>query len=155
MIIHASKHTQVVEAPIADCWAFFSDPRNLAKITPPEMDFTVVGDLPEQMYAGMLIEYRVRAILGLRMRWLSEITHLESGRYFIDEQRAGPYALWHHEHWFAALDDHRTEIRDVIHYALPLGPWSEPAHALSVAPQLAKIFRYRAESVGRLFPKTE
>jgi ligand-binding SRPBCC domain-containing protein len=86
---------------MAEAWSFFSNPRNLAKITPPELGFEMLTpDLPPQVYAGMMIAYRVRPLLGIPMTWLSEITLVEEGVRFIDEQRVGPYAVWHHEHGF-------------------------------------------------------
>jgi ligand-binding SRPBCC domain-containing protein len=89
---------------------------------PASLDFTVLGELPERMHAGLMIRYRVRPLFGIPVRWLTEITHVEPGRYFVDEQRMGPYQVWHHEHWFKALAPDRTEVRDLVHYVLPFGP---------------------------------
>jgi ligand-binding SRPBCC domain-containing protein len=98
MGIHVLQRRQIVAAPLENCWRFFSDPRNLAKITPPALDFQIIGEPAAEMYAGMMIQYRVRPLLGIPMRWLTEITRVEPMRYFVDEQRVGPYKVWHHEH---------------------------------------------------------
>lgn len=151
MPIHVLRCLQIIPAPIEHCWAFFSDPRNLAKITPPSLDFQVLSDLPPTIYPGMMIEYRVRPLPGLRVTWLTEITHVAAPQRFVDEQRVGPYAVWHHEHFFTALDDGHTEIRDLVHYVLPFGWLGNLAHPLLVAPQLAKIFAFREKAVTERF----
>ena len=151
MPIHVLRRTQVVAAPLRQCRAFFSDPRNLAELTPPGLDFQVLSDLPPAIYPGMMIEYRVRPLLGVPMTWLTEITHVEEPHRFVDEQRVGPYAVWHHEHFFTALEDGRTEIRDVVHYVLPFGWLGELAHPWLVAPQLEKIFAFREKAVAARF----
>ena len=151
MPIHTLRHSQVVPAPVGACWAFFSNPRNLAQITPPGLDFQVLSELPPEIYPGMVIEYRVRPLLGVPVTWLTEITHVEAPHRFVDEQRVGPYAVWHHEHFFTALDAGRTEIRDLVHYVLPFGWLGEIAHPFVVAPQLEKIFAFSAKAVAARF----
>jgi ligand-binding SRPBCC domain-containing protein len=132
-------------------WDFFSDPRNLAKITPPELDFKILTELPDRIHPGMMIEYRVRPLLGIPVRWLTEITHVEPGKYFVDEQRIGPYRIWHHEHHFRQLDDGQIEMTDRVTYVLPFSPLSDLIHPFLVRPQLAKIFAYREKAVNELF----
>ncbi len=151
MPIHVLRLTQVIPASVGECWAFFSDPRNLAKITPPSLDFQVLSELPPAIYPGMVIEYRVRPLLGIPVRWLTEITHVAAPHRFVDEQRVGPYAVWHHEHFFTALDGGRTEIRDLVHYVLPFGWLGEIVHPFIVAPQLEKIFAFREKAVAARF----
>ena len=151
MGIHVLTHTQTIPASLEECWAFFSDPRNLCKIMPPELDFRVRSDLPPKVHCGMMIEYQVRPLFGIPVTWLTEITHVEELRHFVDEQRVGPYALWHHEHWFRAIDAGRTEVRDRVHYIIPLGLLGEMVRPLLVEPQLEKIFRFRREAVDRIF----
>ena len=151
-MIHVLQTTQVIPVTLDRAWDFFSDPRNLAKITPPELDFTILTTLPERVHAGLMIEYRVRPLLGIPVRWLTEITHVEPEKFFVDEQRIGPYRIWHHEHHFKALDDGHTEITDRVTYVLPFGPLGDLVHPFLVKPQLAKIFAFREKAVGEMFP---
>ena len=151
MAVHVLQHSQLIRADIAHAWDFFSDPRNLARITPPDLDFKVLTELPDRIYPGMMIEYRVRPLLGIPARWVTEITHVEPRRFFVDEQRIGPYRIWHHEHRFVETGDGRTEISDRVTYVLPFGPLGELVHPWIVKPQLAKIFSFREKSVAEIF----
>ena len=151
MGIHVLTRTQIVPASVEECWAFFSDPRNLAKITPPELDFTVLTALPERVYPGMMIEYRVRPLFGIPVRWVTEITHVEAEKFFVDEQRIGPYRIWHHEHHFKPLGDGITEVNDKVTYVLPFGPLGDLAHPFLVRPQLEKIFAFREQALRKIF----
>ncbi len=153
MSIHVLHSRQIVPASLEECWAFFSNPRNLAEITPPELDFQVLSDLPPAMHAGMMIEYRVRPLLGIAVTWLTEITHVEPLRRFVDEQRVGPYKIWHHEHTFTALEGGGTEMRDTIHYVLHGWLAGDVINALIVRRELAKIFGHREIAVERRFGK--
>ena len=150
-MVHVFESLQIIHASIERAWDFFSDPRNLARITPPELDFTILTVLPERIYAGMMIEYRVRPLLGIPARWVTEITHVEQGKLFVDEQRIGPYRIWHHEHHFKELDSGRIEMTDQVTYMLPLWPLGEFAHPFLVKPQLEKIFAFREKAVSELF----
>lgn len=150
-MIHVLHSSQIIHANIERAWDFFSDPRNLSQITPPELGFEVLSDLPERIHSGMMIEYRVRPLLGIPVRWLTEITHVEDGKRFVDEQRIGPYRIWHHEHHFKALDNGRVEITDCVTYVLPFGPLGNLAHPVLVKPQLAKIFAFREQAVNEIF----
>lgn len=151
MAIYTLQHRQIVKASLQECWEFFSNPGNLATITPPWLDFKVLSDLPKAIYPGMMIEYRVRPLLGLPVTWLTEITHVEQLRSFVDEQRVGPYRVWHHEHRFEQCDAEHVEIFDLVHYVLPFGPLGALVHPFLVAPQLAEIFRFREKKVAELF----
>jgi ligand-binding SRPBCC domain-containing protein len=155
MPIHVLRSTQVVPASVEECWSFFSDPRNLARITPPDLDFQIVDDLASEVYAGMMIEYRVRPLLGVQVTWLTEITHVDHGHRFVDVQRVGPYALWNHDHSFVALDPARTEIRDVVHYVLPFGWLGNLVHPFVVAPVLGKIFAFREKAIREHFARPQ
>ncbi len=154
MAIHTLHTRQRLHANRQQCWDFFSDPRNLARITPPDLGFIVKSELPPRIHAGMMIEYRVSPLLGIPMTWLTEITQVREGEYFVDEQRVGPYAIWHHEHHFADLGDGSTEMTDKVTYVLPFSPFSEIVHPLLVQPQLDKIFAYREKMVCQLFGTT-
>lgn len=151
-MIHLLQKRQVVSASPEACWKFFSNPQNLAKITPPALGFRVMSELPDEIYEGMMIEYRVHPLLRIPLTWLTEISRVRAPHYFVDEQRVGPYALWHHEHSFSLMPDGRTEMTDRVHYVLPLSPLSEVVHPLLVAPQLKAIFDYRIRAVEKLFP---
>ena len=153
-MIHTLHMRQILHATRQRCWEFFSNPRNLAKITPPDMGFVVKSEQPPHVYAGMMIEYRVSPLFGIPMTWLSEITQVCEGEYFIDEQRVGPYAIWRHEHRFTDLADGRTEMHDIVTYVLPFSPFSEIVHPFLVKPQLDKIFAYREKVVAQLFGPT-
>ena len=151
MAIHTIQRKQIVGAGLADCWDFFSNPRNLARLTPPALDFQVLTDVPAWIYAGLMIEYRVRPLWGIRMTWLTEITHVNEYQSFVDEQRVGPYRMWHHEHHFREVDRTHTEMRDIVHYVLPFSPFSELVHRWLVEPELHKIFDYRERNTGKIF----
>ena len=148
MKLHLLETTQKLPIPPAEAWDFFADAGNLARITPPSLGFEVTSKLPERMYAGMLITYRVRPLFGVPVRWVTEITHVDEPRLFVDEQRFGPYRFWHHQHHFRALAG-GVEVRDVVHYALPRG--GALARPLLVEPRLREIFRYRGEVLERTF----
>lgn len=141
---------QRLPAPLDAAWDFFSNPRNLAEITPPELGLVVENELPARMRAGMIVRYRVRPFLGIPIRWVTEITHVEEGRFFVDEQRFGPYRFWHHQHDFREVEG-GVETRDLVHYMLPLGPLSAPANGLLVRPRLERIFAYREEALAARF----
>lgn len=149
------ERSQTIPVNLERAWDFFSSPLNLRQITPPELDFVVVSQVPEKIYPGLMIEYRVRPLFGLRMPWLTEITQVRAPHYFVDEQRLGPYRLWHHEHFFESTSDGSgTIVRDLVHYIIPFSPLSELAHPLLVAPQLKKIFDYRARRLEEFFGKS-
>ena len=149
--IHTLKREQVIHATLDEAWRFFSSPRNLAKITPPSLDFQVISEAPEQMHEGLLIEYRVRPLFGIPVQWVTEITCVDEPRCFADEQKRGPYRMWRHVHHFEELEDGRVRMLDGVTYALPLGWLSAPVHRWIVRPQLRRIFDYRQERVRELF----
>ena len=150
-MVHVLESSQIIQATIERTWDFFSDPRNLSRITPPELDFTILTSLPDRIYPGMMIEYRVRPLFGIPFRWVTEITHVEPGKSFVDEQRIGPYRIWHHEHRFKPLGDGRIEMSDRVTYVLPFGPLGDLVHPILVEPQLAKIFAFREKAVREVF----
>lgn len=118
------------------------------------MGFDIVSGADRHMYAGQLIEYIVRPILGIKTRWVTEITHAQEPFYFVDEQRFGPYALWHHKHFLKAVDG-GVEMEDLIHYKVPFGFLGSLLHPLLIRPKLEEIFTYRKEKLESLFgPKT-
>lgn len=132
------------------CWRFFSDPANLAKITPPSLGFRVLSEQPPQIHPGLMIRYRVSPLFGVPMTWVTEITHVRSPDYFVDEQRVGPYRMWHHEHTFRAVDAEHTEVIDLVHYVPPLGLIGAILNRLIIRPQLERIFDFRDAQMLRL-----
>jgi ligand-binding SRPBCC domain-containing protein len=154
MAIYTLSRTQIINAGLPQCWAFFSDPRNLQRITPPSLDFRILSDLPPAVYPGMMIQYRVRPLFGIPVTWLTEITQVDAPHSFVDEQRVGPYRLWHHEHTFRQMGERQVEIGDKVHYAMPFGVFGSAAHALFVRGELEKIFAYREKVVTQIFSET-
>jgi len=143
---------QFVPTSIDEVWDFISSPGNLKEITPDHMGFDITSDsLPEKIYAGMIISYKVRPLLGIPMTWVTEITHVVDKKYFIDEQRIGPYALWHHQH-IIEPSGQGVLMTDIISYKPPLGFLGSIANALFIRRQLEGIFAYRKEALRKHFP---
>ena len=149
-MIHRLNRQQVVPASLDEVWEYFSTPKNLDEMTPPDMHFQILsgGEIP--MYLGQLIEYRIQIIPLVVSRWLTEIAHLEEKAYFVDEQRLGPYKFWYHEHQFEPVNS-GTRISDRVTYELPLRPLGDLVHTLWVGPRLQAIFDYRRDKVKTLF----
>jgi ligand-binding SRPBCC domain-containing protein len=154
MTIYTLEKNTIVKAPIEKVWKFFSTPKNLNELTPPDLSFEILTPLEGvEMYGGLIINYKIRPFLQIPMRWTTEITHCETQRYFVDEQRFGPYAFWHHQHHFEARAD-GVHMKDIVHYALPMGPLGRLANAIYVAQKLEHIFDYREEIILQLFPSS-
>lgn len=147
---------QFIPRPLDEIWAFFSRPENLNAITPPDMSFEILSDIKAvEMYPGMIIQYKISPFLGIQLDWVTEITHIAEGQYFIDEQRFGPYALWHHQHHFEEVDG-GVKMEDVLHYKVPYGPIGTLADASFVDQKIESIFQYRYQAIEALFtPQTE
>jgi ligand-binding SRPBCC domain-containing protein len=144
--------TQFVPASIEEVWDFISSPKNLKEITPDYMGFDITSDnLSDKMYPGMIIRYKVRPVLGIPLAWVSEITHIVEGRYFIDEQRIGPYAMWHHQHLIEP-DGDGVMMTDIISYKPPMGFLGSIANWLFIKSQLEDIFAYRKAALDKRFP---
>jgi ligand-binding SRPBCC domain-containing protein len=142
---------QQLSTPIADLWDFFSDPEKLSVLTPGYMNFRVTsGPLPERIYPGQIVTYKVSPLLNIPLFWMTEITHVVEQKLFIDEQRRGPYKLWHHQHHFQENYD-GTLMTDIVHYELPLFLLGRIAHSLFVKKQLNDIFDFRAQQITRIF----
>jgi ligand-binding SRPBCC domain-containing protein len=143
---------QFVPATIEDTWDFISSPKNLKEITPDYMGFDITSkDLPEKMYPGMIITYKVRPLLGIPLTWVSEITHISEKKYFIDEQRIGPYAMWHHQHFIEPFEN-GVMMTDIVSYKPPFGFIGHIANALFIRKQLEGIFAYRESALKKRFP---
>ena len=153
MAAHYIKTVQKIPISLDEAWAFFSNPANLQAITPSNMGFRVISKHHgEKMYAGQIIEYTVKPVMGLPIYWMTEITQVKDKEYFIDEQRFGPYKLWHHQHHFKVIEG-GVEMTDIIHYKNPMWFLGTLANELFVKKQLQGIFDFRFKKVEEMFGK--
>lgn len=152
MSLHTLKHTQIISIPLNEAWDFFSSPLNLNKITPPEMNFNILSTFnPEdKVYAGMLIKYKVSPLLGIPLNWTTEITAVEYQRHFIDEQRSGPFAYWHHEHFFEAVPE-GVKMTDIVSWKVPGWFLGDIINRLTVQKRVEGIFAFRKKKMESLF----
>ena len=145
------KSVQKMPITTEDAWHFFSNPKNLVTITPPFLHLQVTNEVHgEEMYPGQIITYKVKPLFGIPLFWMTEITHVQPYKRFVDEQRTGPYALWHHQHHFTPING-GTEMIDIVHYAIPFSVFGRLAHKITVKKQLLQIFNYRYKKVVELF----
>jgi ligand-binding SRPBCC domain-containing protein len=140
-----------VAAPRSQVFAFFSDPQNLARITPPSLGFEIVEAPSRPLRAGDRIHYRIRLLGLLRVPWISKITAWREGTYFVDEQERGPYRSWRHEHALHAAGRGVLMI-DRVEYDLPLGTVGRLFGERWVRRNLREIFDYRAHAIREIFP---
>jgi ligand-binding SRPBCC domain-containing protein len=155
MKIHRLERTLIVPITLEEAWEFFSDPRNLDELTPDDMPFEITGGAGEPMFVGQVITYRIQIFPGIWKTWVTEITAVEDRSYFIDDQRFGPYKLWHHLHRFEAVSEGKAvKMFDRVTYALPFGPFGEIAHAVFVRDKLKSIFDYREKAMVEKFGAT-
>lgn len=148
--IYTLEVQQFVKISLDEAWTFFSSPGNLSKITPEHMGFQITSGAPGKMYPGQIITYNVSPIPGIKTNWVTEITHVEEKCYFVDEQRFGPYRMWHHEHHFEEQNG-GVLMTDRVSYKLPMGYLGRLAHLLFVKKQLKQIFEYRRVVLERIF----
>lgn len=141
---------QFLPCSMDKAWEFFSNPANLATITPDNLNFKILSKNLGPVYAGQIIEYNVHPILGIPLYWMTEITHVEKHRFFVDEQRFGPYVMWHHQHHFKEVPG-GVEMTDIVHYKLPFWFLGDIAQVLFVKKQLKGIFDFRVKKVEELF----
>ncbi len=153
MAFYQFKREQQIQASLDEVWDFISSPGNLKKITPDYMGFDITTpDLPEKMYPGMIISYIVKPVLGIKTQWVTEITHVKPKEYFVDEQRVGPYNIWHHEHFLEENKD-GVLMKDIVSYEPPFGPLGAIANAIMIKRKLNEIFSYRWTAVEEYFGK--
>lgn len=137
--------------PIDEAWAFFANPANLHEVTPPDMRFETLGGDTGPVQEGQLIWHRVKLGPLVHRTWVTEIRVVREGEYFIDDQKFGPFKLWHHRHSFKPLGERAVEVTDTVRYALPFWPLGEIAHGLLVAPKLRQMFDYRRAALEKRF----
>lgn len=133
---------QILPITLEQAWSFFSNPANLAEITPPWLKFRICSELPDRMYAGLIIKYRITMPPGLPVTWVTEITHVREPNFFVDEQRLGPYRLWHHQHTFEEVPG-GVQMEDIVHYQVPFGPLGSLFMGWWIRRNLKAIFDYR------------
>jgi ligand-binding SRPBCC domain-containing protein len=151
--VYSLKTVQCIPVSMDTAWDFFSCPANLKHITPDSLDFKILSKYHgDKMYPGQIIEYTVKPLLSIPMYWMTEVTHVVPREFFVDEQRFGPYSLWHHQHHFKTIEG-GVEMTDIVHYKLPLWLLGDIANALYVKNELDKIFQFRFRKVEALFGK--
>lgn len=150
MKIYRLHTTQKLPIGIDKAWDFFSDPKNLKIITPDYMGFNTLSGDDRKMFPGQIIQYIVKPVMGIPVKWVTEITHVQDKYYFVDEQRFGPYSLWHHKHFFKEIEG-GIEMEDIVDYKLPFGILGQLLHPFLVKPKLQQIFDYRSEKLKSLF----
>ncbi|MGB5665278.1 MAG: SRPBCC family protein [Maribacter sp.] len=142
---------QIINSSIEQVWDFISDPKNLKAITPDYMGFDITSkDVPSKMYEGMLISYTVSPLFGIKNTWVTEITHLKENNYFVDEQRIGPYRIWHHQHILEPIKE-GVLMTDIVSYKPPFGILGSLANELIIKRKLREIFDYRTKALSRIF----
>jgi ligand-binding SRPBCC domain-containing protein len=150
MKIFTIKANQTIPISLDEAWNFFSNPGNLPKITPPWLNLKITSDLPDKMYEGMIITYKVYPFAGIPLNWITEITQVKEKNFFVDEQRFGPYKFWHHQHHFREVED-SIEMEDIVSYSLPADPLSRPINSLFVGKKVKEIFEFRQQVLKKLF----
>jgi len=150
MKIYTKRAKQNLPISIEEAWDFLSNPKNLKTITPDYMGFEILAGADRPMYSGQIIQYIVTPVLGIKTKWVTEITHVIDKTYFVDEQRFGPYALWHHKHFLKEIDG-GVEMEDIIDYKVPMGFIGQLVHPILVKPKLDEIFNYRYQKLIELF----
>jgi len=133
-----------------EAWDFLSDPKNLKTITPDYMSFDILSGADRKMFPGQIIQYIVTPIFGIKTKWVTEITHVVDHEYFVDEQRFGPYNLWHHKHFIKEIEG-GVEMEDIIDYKVPFGTVGQMVHPIIVKPKLDEIFAYRRKKLIEIF----
>ena len=150
MKIHQLHTKQNLPISLDEAWQFLASPQNLQTITPDYMGFAILSGADRPMFPGQIIQYIVTPIWGIKTTWVTEITQVIEKKYFVDEQRFGPYDLWHHKHFVKKID-RGVEMEDIVDYKLPFGFWGNLMHPLIVKPKLQEIFDYRRKKLIELF----
>ena len=151
MKIYQHKTSQKLNISKNNAWDFFSNPSNLSKITPTWLNFEVRTKLPEKMYSGMIITYFVRPLLNIPQTWVTEITHVNELNYFVDEQRFGPYKMWHHQHIFTIAEDGGVLMEDIVSYVVLFGFLGQIVNTLVISKKINEIFNYRKKFLVKMF----
>ena len=150
MKIYTKTSKQNLPISIQEAWEFLSNPKNLNLITPDYMGFIIESGADKPMFSGQIIQYIVTPVLGIKTKWVTEITHVDEGHFFVDEQRFGPYSFWHHKHFLKEIPG-GVEMEDIIDYKIPMGIIGQLMHPIIVKPKLDEIFEYRRKKLITLF----
>ena len=146
-----SIHTkQNLPISLEEAWNFIANPKNLEVITPKSMGFKTLSGDEKEMFAGQIIHYHITPLFGIKLQWVTEITHVKDQKFFVDEQRFGPYAFWHHKHFLKEIPG-GVEMEDVVHYKVPMGILGQLVHPFLVKPKLDEIFAFRQKKLIELF----
>jgi len=147
--VYTLHSTQIINTSIQNVWDYFSNPENLNQMTPADMHFRITSGLSKQMYAGMIISYKVKVLPMIHMSWITEITNVEPLKYFIDVQLFGPYTLWHHQHHFEEQED-GVLMTDIVTFKIPFGIFGKIASSF-VKKKLIGIFTFRHDFIEEKF----
>lgn len=150
MKVYRIQRIQRLPIKLEDAWRFFSTPHNLEQITPDFLCFRITSEVPDEIYSGLIITYRISAVAKIPMLWITEIKHVERCLQFVDEQRIGPFRFWHHLHRFRCVED-GVEMEDIVHYVMPCGWLGQCIHKLYIAGRLQRIFDFRRDHLHSLF----
>lgn len=151
MTVHLLTRKQFIPLSLQEAWPFFSTPRNLEAITPDFLNFRITSNVPEEIYSGLIITYKIAAVARIPMTWVTEIKHVESLYRFVDEQRIGPFRFWFHEHSFQPVSG-GIEMTDIVHYQMPWGWLGELVHLVFIRRRLNAIFDFRRAYIEELWP---
>lgn len=152
MAFYQFQKEQFVKASVEEIWDFISSPQNLKKITPKNMGFDIrTPYLSDKIYEGMIISYTVRPLLGIPTNWVTEITHIRDKSYFVDEQRVGPYKIWHHQHIIMPVEN-GVLMKDIVSYQPPFAFLGRIANTLVIKNKLNEIFDFRTKALEKIFP---
>ncbi len=141
---------QSLPISVSKAWDFFSDPKNLSVITSDYMKFKIIDADKRSIYPGQIIKYTVSPILGIKMNWITEITNVRKGTFFVDEQRFGPYSFWHHKHFIRKIEN-GIEMEDIVDYRVPYGIFGKLLHQIIIKKKLEGIFNYRYNKLHEIF----
>jgi ligand-binding SRPBCC domain-containing protein len=149
-MMHKLEQTQFLPISLDTAWNFFATPKNLNEVTPTDMVFEITSNLPDKMYEGLMITYKIRPMLNIPINWCTEITHIKEREFFVDEQRLGPYNIWHHEHHFKEADG-GVLMTDLLHYDIGKSIFGWIAGELFVHKKVKEIFSYRYQVLEKYF----
>ncbi|MBQ19643.1 MAG: hypothetical protein CMD31_02700 [Flavobacteriales bacterium] len=151
MAFYQFQRTQKIKASIDEVWDFISSPANLKEITPDYMGFDITSkETPDKMYQGLIISYKVSPLLGIKTTWVTEISQVKDKEYFVDEQRVGPYKLWHHQHIIVPING-GVLMKDIVSYVPPFGFLGVIANKLIIRNKLNEIFNFRTKAIEKRF----